>query len=769
MSNPVKPTLERLYKYTRVAENSHNTSDHEDTSAVKSSTGHKTLDKPYSVLDMSTYGWSYAPTNRATCKGKCGEKIAKGAVRLGVSSEVGDHTMVSYRCLACVTDKQVANIILKVGSLDSVDGFDGLEEDDQAAVLEKAPGGGGVKAKAKAKASGSKAVRKAAAKPKPEAKARAPKGKAAPKERAAPKGKAAAKEKAAPKRKAVPPAAKQHEFLDKAKEYDLKAVKDMLDEHPDLINVQPAGRWSALHQFAEKGDVEAVRYLLKRGADRNVKTKDGQTPEEVAHEDVQDIFNEEKEAEEDEEEAEEEDEEAEAEEPPEEEKKGAKRKAPEKPPASPKKVVKPAEASPSPAKKAKTSRPVDAAVPNRDTFSVAGDWSVLLNQTNVGANNNKFYRIQVLEDTKSKYYCWTRWGRVGATGQHNLSPCPSEESAQTMFKSKFKDKSGVHYDMKDAHDWKPIVGKYTLVDTEEQEGEGGESAPLGKLTENQIEKGQEVLQRIETALAKKNDKQLADLSSEYYTLIPHDFGFKVPPAIKTSAMLEAEEELLKFYLRMGFEEVQAEDDGLLPISGVMSLPLPKDLETACSGICTAGSIKSSMARGKKHQEKQSGGPSKAMESHLYGAIMLYTSNAIYKQLNAALRSEDRNKIKKYKPYLRLLFEALNRLPQQTRTLWRGIGVDLYDQYAVGSTITWWGVSSCTSDQQVAKNFMKGCGSACTLLTVKTKTAADISEITFYGNEKESLLAPGTQLKVVNSVRKGKVSEISLEEVGRAVD
>mmetsp|Transcript_44921 Transcript_44921/g.92891 ORF Transcript_44921/g.92891 Transcript_44921/m.92891 type:complete len:728 (+) Transcript_44921:46-2229(+) len=727
---------------------------------------------------MSTYGWSYAPTNRATCKGKCGEKIAKGAVRLGVSSEVGDHTMVSYRCLACVTDKQVANIISKVGSLDSVDGFDGLEEDDQAAVLEKAPGGGGGAGvpKAKAKASGSKPARGPKAKAKPEAKARAPKGKAkaAPKERAGPKSKAVPKEKAkaAPKRKAVPPAAKQHEFLDKAKEYDLKAVKDMLEENPELINVQPAGRWSALHQFAEKGDVEAVRYLLKMGADRNVKTKDGKTPEEVAHEDVQDVFNEEEgaEAEGEEEEAEEEDEEAEAEEPPEEEKKGAKRKAPEKSPASPMKVTKPAEASPSPAKKAKTSRPVDAAVPNRDTFSVAGDWSVLLNQTNVGANNNKFYRIQVLEDTKSKYYCWTRWGRVGATGQHNLSPCPSEESAQAMFKSKFKDKSGVHYDMKDAHDWKPIVGKYTLVDTEEQEGDGGgDSAPLGKLTENQIEKGQEVLQRIETALAKKNDKQLADLSSEYYTLIPHDFGFKVPPAIKTSAMLEAEEELLKFYLRMGFEEVQAEDDGLLPISGVMSLPLPKDLETACSGICAAGSIKSSMARGKKHQEKQSGGPSKAMESHLYGAIMLYTSNAIYKQLNAALRSEDRNKIKKYKPYLRLLFEALNRLPQQTRTLWRGIGVDLYDQYAVGSTITWWGVSSCTSDQQVAKNFMKGCGSACTLLTVQTKTAADISEITFYGNEKESLLAPGTQLKVVNSVRKGKVSEISLKEVGRAVD
>ena len=84
--------------------------------------------------------------------------------------------------------------------------------------------------------------------------------------------------------------------------------------------------------------------------------------------------------------------------------------------------------------------------------------------------------------------------------------------------------------------------------------------------------------------------------------------------------------------------------------------------------------------------------------------------------------------------------------------------------------------------------MKGCGSACSFLTVKTKSAVDISQITFYGNEKEwvtmgcnewcfswrprrllclflslwrchsilvlqeSLLAPGTQLKAGDVLR-----------------
>merc|ERR1711972_99002 len=101
------------------------------------------------------------------------------------------------------------------------------------------------------------------------------------------------------------------------------------------------------------------------------------------------------------------------------------------------------------------------------------------------------------------------------------------------------------------------------------------------------------------------------------------------------------------------------------------------------------------------------------------------------------------------------------MPQQKKTLWRGIGVDLYDQYTKGSTVTWWGVSSCTADINVAKNFMNGCGGKCTLLTVETKTAADISDITFFGNEKENLLAPGTKLKVKSAERKGKITEITM--------
>lgn len=35
----------------------------------------------------------------------------------------------------------------------------------------------------------------------------------------------------------------------------------------------------------------------------------------------------------------------------------------------------------------------------------------MLNQTNIGNNNNKFYVIQIIKD-QNTFYSWNRWGRV---------------------------------------------------------------------------------------------------------------------------------------------------------------------------------------------------------------------------------------------------------------------------------------------------------------------------------------------------------------------
>jgi len=452
--------------------------------------------------------------------------------------------------------------------------------------------------------------------------------------------------------------------------------------------------------------------------------------------------------------------------------KAAKKEEAKEEPATPTKPSAPAAAPGTPFSPAGGRKfPVDRLVPSREDKRVYDVYSCKLNQTNIGGNNNKFYVIQVLEQSGGgQYWAWNRWGRIGEPGQNKLEPHGANVSgAIKSFEQKFKDKTRNAWGARD--NFKPVDGKYTLIDMDEEEGGGAEAAPLGKLSEQQIKKGMEVLQQIEQEInsGSANHGKLVNLSSKFYTLIPTEFGRKVPEPIKTEEKRAEKEELLKFWLRMGFEEVGEDESGLTPIEGVMNLAIPATLSASVAGTgCSPGSVHSSDKRGVELEKKQAGKPKQHVAAKYYGAIMLYTSNAIYAALNKALREENRNNVKKYFNYLRLLLEALNALPQNTVTLYRGIPVDLHDQYQVGSTQTWWNVSSCTSDIKVAKNFMQGCGGHCSLLTVKAKTATDISALSFYANEKESLLAPGTQLKVESCKRSGKVTEITLTEVGRVV-
>lgn len=418
-----------------------------------------------------------------------------------------------------------------------------------------------------------------------------------------------------------------------------------------------------------------------------------------------------------------------------------------------------------PSRGKKGGKKVDENVPGAGGYKVYEDFAVKLNQTNVKGNNNKYYIIQVLQG-HGQYHSWNRWGRVGESGATKFESFSNPEQAIKAFQSKFREKTGNAWETAFT-DFKPRSGKYIIVETEDA---AGGSAPMGKLTAAQIAKGQAVLDKIEAALKKKG-ADLDDLSSQYFSLIPHDFGRKRPTSIKTAELLEQQQELLKFYLRMGFEEVES-SASISPVEGVMELPVPNSLDAAAGSVVKSShEITASNKKGAQLAKKQVGKPRRKMTEKEYAAIMLYTSNAIYKDLNQALRDNNRSKVKKYFKYLRLFFESMDALPKQKRKLWRGLSVDLHKnpQYKVGGTVVWWGISSCTSDEKVAKGFAHGCGGKATVITVESKTAADISQVTFYSNEKESLLSPGTQLKVKSNKMNGNVCEITLEEVeiGRA--
>lgn len=235
---------------------------------------------------------------------------------------------------------------------------------------------------------------------------------------------------------------------------------------------------------------------------------------------------------------------------------------------------------------------------DKDITSPFAVYNAMLNQTDIGANNNKYYILQVLEhDSKHEYATWFRWGRVGKVAGTKLEMHGSKVLAAThAFSKKFNDKTGnCWYDLfctANPPPFKKQKGKYDMLDMDYGEGEENtakdaaksvkkeipstldarvqnvvdlifnikemeacvkemefdvKKAPLGKLTTNQINAGYETLTKIEKCIEEGDisGSYLAESCDEFYTRIPHDFGMKRPPLILTQQQLKQKIELLE--------------------------------------------------------------------------------------------------------------------------------------------------------------------------------------------------------------------------------
>eukprot|EP00928_Gymnodinium_smaydae_P082127 TRINITY_DN6553_c0_g2_i2.p1 TRINITY_DN6553_c0_g2~~TRINITY_DN6553_c0_g2_i2.p1 ORF type:complete len:462 (+),score=108.00 TRINITY_DN6553_c0_g2_i2:362-1747(+) len=195
----------------------------------------------------------------------------------------------------------------------------------------------------------------------------------------------------------------------------------------------------------------------------------------------------------------------------------------------------------------------------------------MLNQSDVKNNNNKFYVIQLLQNAASgQYVVWNRWGRVGVVGQSSAQSCGSNlRAAKALFANKFSDKTGNAWQMK--KHFQKLPGKYHLIEMDYEVsdecpskcessishepsilpprvqslvkligdidmmkrqmievGYDAKKMPLGKISKTMIKEGYNILKCIGEELSKtrKNSKTLEDLSSRFYTVIPHNFGFQ---------------------------------------------------------------------------------------------------------------------------------------------------------------------------------------------------------------------------------------------------
>lgn len=271
--------------------------------------------------------------------------------------------------------------------------------------------------------------------------------------------------------------------------------------------------------------------------------------------------------------------------------------------------------------------PLDEHCPLKNKGRVHDDWDAMLNQTNIGANNNKFYVIQLVESA-GKYYAWTRWGRVGEVGQSALLGNGTLDDARKCFEGKFRDKSGNAW--ADRANFVAKPGKYTLIEIERSATAAAKAAeleeklraldkeaaalqpkprgiapsrlhpalegfmslifdhdmfkgamasfnidvkkmPLGQLTKTQVQKGYDVLEELESAIQKTQAREINDLSSRFYTLIPHAFGRRVPPPIDSLDLLQKKFDMLNVLndieIALGLQKKESKADkcqNLLP-------------------------------------------------------------------------------------------------------------------------------------------------------------------------------------------------------------
>jgi len=154
------------------------------------------------------------------------------------------------------------------------------------------------------------------------------------------------------------------------------------------------------------------------------------------------------------------------------------------------------------------------------------------------------------------------------------------------------------------------------------------------------------------------------------------------------------------------------------------------------------------------------------------SIRLYTLEwqprecSLFYLLNRALRSQNRQQLEPWLPFLRLILTALSRLPSTSLIVYRGINMDLARQYPMGATFVWHGFSSCMKKTTKLENklFLNKTGNR-TLFVINSHSGKNISQHSTYESEGEVILLPARQFTVVSSVNKGKgLHIIELNEI-----
>ncbi|CAF1237251.1 unnamed protein product [Rotaria sordida] len=135
------------------------------------------------------------------------------------------------------------------------------------------------------------------------------------------------------------------------------------------------------------------------------------------------------------------------------------------------------------------------------------------------------------------------------------------------------------------------------------------------------------------------------------------------------------------------------------------------------------------------------------------SIYLYTlewSDALYRKLNFNLRQSKRDKLIPWFSYLKLFLTALFKLPNiESDIIWRGNEIK-FDGYKTGTYHIWWAFSSCTLNLKLLESQMYlGKQKNRTIFSIQVLNGKNIRNHSYFKNDNEILLMPGTYFKVIN--------------------
>ncbi|KAL3311083.1 Poly [ADP-ribose] polymerase 1 [Cichlidogyrus casuarinus] len=261
----------------------------------------------------------------------------------------------------------------------------------------------------------------------------------------------------------------------------------------------------------------------------------------------------------------------------------------------------------------------------QDIASVAKDsrgnaLNAVLGLVNLYKGTNSYYRLQTLEaDKGSRYWVFRSWGRIGTDiGDTKLEQFTTLNAAMNQFLSLFEDKTGINWQDYCNKNYRKLPGKFypmnlhdaeedqdtvkeTLIQQEDQHQSSLDAQlqsliqfifdiqslkktmlqyeinlhemPLGKISKSQIKDAYGVLSQLADFVNDSTENgtvnfdaraqaQVLGMSQKFFTLIPHDFGMRLPPVLDNLDLIRQKLRMLEDLLEIevAYSLLKVEDD-----------------------------------------------------------------------------------------------------------------------------------------------------------------------------------------------------------------